>query len=248
MKRPTPSVIVDLVCRGLSLNSFRGRLIASVIQKKAKNCVNVEEYVDLCFDVFHHKPSKYFGWSIEPIQVKQEIEKLLSILKVKNIKTMLEIGTANGGTLFLFTRIINPDALIISLDLPDGKFGGGYENSKITFFKNLAKETQQIFLIRADSHAASSLQTVKTTLKNYPLDFLFIDGDHSYEGVAKDFAMYSPLVRKGGVIAFHDICKGPPELAGGVHDFWNEIKHSYNYEEIIYNPKQQGLGIGILYF
>ena len=36
-------------------------------------------------------------------------------------------------------------------------------------------------------------------------DFLFIDGDHTVEGVTKDFLLYRPLVRKGGVIAFHDI-------------------------------------------
>jgi hypothetical protein len=33
---------------------------------------------------------------------------------------------------------------------------------------------------------------------------LFIDGDHRYEGVRRDFEMYSPLVGAGGLIAFHD--------------------------------------------
>jgi len=45
-------------------------------------------------------------------------------------------------------------------------------------------------------------------------DFLFIDGDHTYEGVEGDFEMYSPLVRRGGIIAFHDIVPGPPENVG----------------------------------
>jgi len=48
-------------------------------------------------------------------------------------------------------------------------------------------------------------------LNGEPLDFLFIDGDHTYEGVKRDFEMYSPLVRNGGIIAFHDIVKHPPE-------------------------------------
>ena len=34
------------------------------------------------------------------------------------------------------------------------------------------------------------------------LDLLFIDGDHSYEGVRQDYKMYSKLVRDGGLIAF----------------------------------------------
>jgi predicted O-methyltransferase YrrM len=41
------------------------------------------------------------------------------------------------------------------------------------------------------------------------LDFLFIDGDHTYEGVKQDFEMYTPLVRKGGLVAMHDIVPPP---------------------------------------
>ena len=37
------------------------------------------------------------------------------------------------------------------------------------------------------------------------IDFLFIDGDHSYEGCKKDVALYMPLLKSGGIIAFHDI-------------------------------------------
>ena len=37
-----------------------------------------------------------------------------------------------------------------------------------------------------------------------PLDFLFIDGDHAYDAVLKDFLMWTPLLRTGGVLAMHD--------------------------------------------
>jgi predicted O-methyltransferase YrrM len=46
-----------------------------------------------------------------------------------------------------------------------------------------------------------------TLLKGSEGDFLFIDGDHTYQGVKQDFQMYSPLVKKGGIVAFHDIVK-----------------------------------------
>ena len=84
---------------------------------------------------------------------------------------------------------------------------------------------------------------------------MFIDGDHSYGGVKKDFELYSPLVNKSGMIAFHDIIpdfqtrygKRTGNYAGDVPIFWNEIKKFYRYEEIFISPKQDGLGIGILY-
>ena len=88
---------------------------------------------------------------------------------------------------------------------------------------------------------------VKGILNGKELDFLFIDGDHTYEGVRKDFEMYGKLVVKGGVIAFHDIVPGPPESVGGVPKFWNEIKHSFNYVEFVKDWKQGGYGIGVIY-
>jgi hypothetical protein len=36
------------------------------------------------------------------------------------------------------------------------------------------------------------------------IDFLFIDGDHSYEGVKKDFELYSKILSDSGVIVLHD--------------------------------------------
>jgi predicted O-methyltransferase YrrM len=102
-------------------------------------------------------------------------------------------------------------------------------------------------LVREDSHAASTLHMIEGILNGNKLDFLFIDGDHAYKGIKMDFQMYVPLVRKGGLIAFHDICNGPPEIVGGVARFWNEIKNAYKYQEIIGNRDQKGFGIGVLY-
>jgi predicted O-methyltransferase YrrM len=44
-----------------------------------------------------------------------------------------------------------------------------------------------------------------TAQGSVPVDLIFIDGDHSYEGVKQDFEIYAPLVRSDGLIAFHDI-------------------------------------------
>ncbi|MEM4674909.1 MAG: class I SAM-dependent methyltransferase, partial [Nitrososphaerota archaeon] len=106
--------------------------------------------------------------------------------------------------------------------MPGGPFGGGYPEWRIPLYKSFAKEGQRIHLIRADSHDPKTLEIVKRILGDGKLDFLFIDGDHTYEGVKRDFEIYSPLVRRGGIIAFHDIVPGPPENVGGVPTFWNE--------------------------
>jgi len=147
----------------------------------------------------------------------------------------------------LFSRVSRSNATIISIDLPGGLFGGGYPRWKIPLYKSFARDHQKIHLIRADSHDPETLKEVKKILGDELIDFLFIDGDHSYEGVKKDFEMYSSLVRKGGIIAFHDIVPGPPEYVGGVPKFWNEIKHDFDYKEIVKDWKQNGYGIGVIY-
>ena len=138
-----------------------------------------------------------FNWLlgiIRPMQIKEEILQLLRILAEKRPKVILEIGTANGGTLFLFTRVASDDAIIISIDLPGGKFGGGYPNWRVPLYKSFARKNQQIHLIRANSHDPETFEKVKRILNGRKVDFLFIDGDHTYEGVKKDFEMYSKLV------------------------------------------------------
>ena len=41
---------------------------------------------------------------------------------------------------------------------------------------------------------------------------MFIDADHRYEGVLTDYLLYNSLVRRGGLIVFHDIASPEPEF------------------------------------
>jgi predicted O-methyltransferase YrrM len=186
------------------------------------------------------------GGLIKPGQVQSEILNFLKVLNKIKPKSVLEIGTANGGTLFLFSRIASKDALIISIDLPKGRFGGGYPKWKIPLYKSFALPKQQIHLIREDSHNKVTLEKVDAILNGDKIDFLFIDGDHTYEGVKKDFRMYSSLVNKNGIIAFHDIVVHPPETGCDVSKFWNKIKSRYENVEIVEDWNQGFGGIGFI--
>jgi cephalosporin hydroxylase len=185
---------------------------------------------------------------IRPIQIIDEIKNLLLILDKVKPKVILEIGTAGGGTLFLFSNIAHEEAILISVDL--------YQTiEKRILFRYIKKEKQKIFLIQGDSHSIETLRKIEGILKGRKVNFLFIDGDHSYEGVKKDFEMYSPLVRKGGIIAFHDIIPDyytrygikTGSWAGEVYKFWNEVKKRYEHLEIVKNRNQDACGIGVLF-
>jgi len=229
------------------ISRFRTQMSSLVLSKKSKKCTVASEYIKLCNGLIRPFPLEYLGWSIKPMQIAEEIQVLLSILKKGKILSMLEIGTANGGTLYLFTRMVDPNAKIISLDLPGGKFGGGYNKYRRSFYTKFARKNQRLSLIRADSHSPSSLLKIRSILNGQKLDFLFIDGDHSYEGVKQDYQLYNPLVKVGGIIALHDICKHPPEAHCEVSRFWNEIKLLHPHREIIRSRSQNWAGIGVLY-
>ena len=183
---------------------------------------------------------------LNPLQVRSEILKLIQIVKKQKPKVILEIGTANGGTIFLFSRIADKDAIIISIDLPGGRYGGGYPEWRSSLYKSFCLSNQRMYLIRANSHEEFTLNKIKDILNGAKLDFIFIDGDHTYAGVKKDFETYKSLTKEKALIAFHDIVIHPVELNVGVNQFWNEIKQKYEYIEIVENWDQKRCGIGIL--
>jgi len=134
--------------------------------------------------------------------------------------------------------------LFISIDLPRL-----YRKSLNRFLYSFFARTQKVFFLRENSHSLECLLKVQKILGDKKIDFLFIDGDHSYEGIKQDFLFYSKCVRKDGLIAFHDIMKD--NLPGNVCEvdkFWARIKTVYQHREIVADRKQIGAGIGIIYY
>ncbi|MBU0605093.1 MAG: class I SAM-dependent methyltransferase [Candidatus Omnitrophica bacterium] len=209
------------------------------VRPYARN-MDQERFIDFVFTGYHGL--------MKPLQNRLEIARLAGIVKDKKPGTILEIGTAGGGTLALFCHAARQETHVISIDLPYGTFGGGYPVWKRPLYKAFAGNGQKLQLLQEDSHDEETLFKVKKTLSGRPVDFLFIDGDHTYKGVKKDFELYAALVPKGGIIALHDIVPHSPLSGCDVIRFWKEIKVNYRYIEIIDGDGQSGFGgIGVLY-
>ncbi len=119
-------------------------------------------------------------------QDEEELWKLVERLNQIKPKKILEIGCAAGGTLLVWQALA---LQVVSVDLEG--LSGEIDLSRF----------ERVKFILGDSH---SEDTLEKTVVHGPFDFLFIDGDHETEGVIADFNMYSPLVRTGGLVAFHD--------------------------------------------
>ncbi|MCP4700096.1 MAG: class I SAM-dependent methyltransferase, partial [Gammaproteobacteria bacterium] len=171
--------------------------------------------------VFHQ-----WGGILRPIQIQSEITQFLKLAERNRLETVLEIGTANGGTLFLLSRLASRNAHIISIDLLMGR-GLLYSIVRLFFFRTFSGAGQRLNILWANSQRVNTRKKVERILNGKKIDLLYIDADHSYEGVKKDFELYAPLVKPDGMIGFHDIVYHPPGTVthpAEVDRFWNEIK------------------------
>ncbi len=171
---------------------------------------------------------EYLQYLQDTFQLSQDINEFTALCKkVNEIKpqVIMEIGVQQGGSLQAWLNIAK--SLVIGIDIVDN-----VKWSKLTFNIDL-------HFIRNNSNSEQSKEEVLNILKFHnhkSIDFLFIDGDHTYEGVKKDYELYSPLVRRGGIIAFHDT-----HVRHGVQQYWNELKAKNKID--LYNT----LGTGIIY-
>jgi glycosyltransferase involved in cell wall biosynthesis/SAM-dependent methyltransferase/predicted O-methyltransferase YrrM len=178
------------------------------------------------------------------VQNRDEIQWLFELVRAARPRAVLEIGLDFGGTFFLWSRAAARDAHLIAIDTKRvGPLGAWSPFSLVR--KAFAVASQRVTLLMgSDSHNESTRQRLIALLNGRPIDFLFIDGDHSRDGVWQDFNMYSPLVAHGGLIAFHDVSPNPEEWTKGVAQFWREFTAEHETEERIVNDRP-GFGIGV---
>lgn len=165
---------------------------------------------------------------IGAVQDEVELAKLLQILDGRSVKNVLEIGSYRGGTLWAWCQL-SQEGFIVGIDnghIPRDLFHVWHPD---------------MWTPKHDSHDPTMPMRLQRRLdkRNAQLDFLFIDGGHSYSDAQQDFEMYSPLVRQGGVIAFHDIAS-KHECA----KYWLDVRLGRNWHII---DQGVGMGIGIIF-
>jgi predicted O-methyltransferase YrrM len=147
-------------------------------------------------------------------QKPEEIKMLLDFLNnTKNKRYALEIGSNYGGTAYSLCHLYD---YVITIDIKHD------EN-----FDKIRTEFPNYNYIIADSNSADTINVIKKL--GIKFDFIFIDGDHSYEGVKSDYENYKQFLASDGHMAFHDIVptKENHENNIFVDKLWNELDDSY---------------------
>jgi predicted O-methyltransferase YrrM len=164
------------------------------------------------------------------IQKEQELAAYLAIvMDLEPLDTIVEVGAFAGGTLWAWHQL---GARVIGVDMPPPGYPDGPQVNDLG-----------MTVICGDSHHPDTRDQLLKELDGAPVDMLFIDGDHTYEGVKADWELYAPLVRPGGVIGFHDICLHAEMPFIEVNRFWFTLDG--DKEELVAWPPTWG-GIGVI--
>ncbi len=188
------------------------------------------------------------GWfaDMSSWQVRTEFQQMFEHVEARNPSVILEIGTAKGATLLGWCRMASRK--VVSVDLPGGIHGGGYPEAKRRLYREFVADRPDValHLIQADSHQVSTRELAEQAMAGDKIDVLFIDGDHTYGGVKADFDLWSPLVRPGGLIIFHDILPHKHVAGCEVDKLWAELKTRFATIEFVENADQGWAGIGVM--
>ena len=130
---------------------------------------------------------------------------------------VVEVGSWMGAsTCFIAGGLKGEGAKIFAVDNFQGLSTCGEDSAWYNrHFKQLgANSTLEIFranfaalgfTARSEPVVSDSLAAAQTLApKRGTIDFIFIDGDHSYDACKADIVAWTPFVKRGGVVAFHD--------------------------------------------
>jgi predicted O-methyltransferase YrrM len=150
----------------------------------------VEGFEDLSFLFWSSPLNRRF--------IRLDLDEATALYKiVKNIPNAqgIEIGRFKGGSTVMLASAVGPRGRLCSIDVEPQDDDG---------LRGILRQTN--LLDRVDLLIADANEVEHDSY----LDFVFIDGDHSYEAARRDHNKWGSKVRPGGFVIHHDMGNGRP--------------------------------------
>lgn len=149
-----------------------------------------------------------------------ELEIISKLVKLHQPRTIFEIGTFNGRTTLNLAAQSRPEAHVYTLDLPRA----GIDSAGLPLVahdrKYIDKPASGLYFQGSDvASKITQLYGDSATFDYGPflnqVDFVFVDGSHSYHYVLNDSRVALNLLRGTGIILWHDyVTSGPVHWPG----------------------------------
>lgn len=164
-------------------------------------------------------------------------------VKEKGVKSVVELGTYGGHSLFSFAQGMKDAGVkgrLVAIDTWAGdKNMGAYDGDQI--MESVKSVATRYFPELDFKFIRKTFNDARVLVANSGFDLLHIDGSHDYESVKEDFENYAKKVKKGGYIFMHDT--QVMDRGFGVSQFFNELKELHPEWEFSERPESYGLGI-----
>ena len=189
------------------------------------------------------------GWFLQlnPYETGYTIADLLELKNGYN--RYLEIGTAAGGSLKLFTEALGIKEIVYIDDNQHAKC-----LDRVKTIKEIQESGVSVKEFIGNSH---SIQANDFLANEKPFDLALIDGDHSEIGTRKDIELILPRMKTGGIVLLHDTATWNkhliPEPSEGPEIIFNEVLDGkwplepiFHYVNSNSNKRQGFAGIRVL--
>lgn len=162
-----------------------------------------------------------------------EMTEVVQELRRIDIDVVLEVGCHRGDSLNIWRKLFDPSLMVGVNDIremPEGR-----------------EDELRTHMVWGRSQEPETHARVVELLGGRAVDYLYIDGDHTYDAVKRDWELYSPLVCEGGLVVLHDATlQGNPSV--DVYKLWPQIMDGRR-TKLLHdgNPSYPSTGVGIVF-
>lgn len=179
----------------------------------------------------------------KPSQDEFELAGFIDLLVQRGVRRYLEIGARHGDTFHEVMRHLPPGSTGVAVDLPGGLWGT--VKSQRTLQRVAADLQGRGYLASYLFGDSQTDATRRLVVGRGPYDAILIDGDHTLEGVTRDWALYGSLAP---LVAFHDITgTGMAEKRHGrpveVPVLWAQLRDRHTVREFVSPGSKMGIGV-----
>jgi hypothetical protein len=164
-------------------------------------------------------------------QVREEWDAFITYLQDKNIKSYLEIGAREGIALRYLVERLPTIEYVAAIDLPNAAWGRPKSDRELR--ENLKALGCEYKLFLGNS---TDPRVIEAADREY--DLVFIDADHSYAGVRRDYKNYKHMAKW---LAFHDVNQSKERPSHGPTRLWHELEGKK--KEFISPKWKKGIGL-----
>lgn len=158
-----------------------------------------------------------------PLQRKRELAAMMRLARSIEPRTVMEIGADKGGSFYHWIKCLPTVERAIAIEVR----GVPYADLFAQAFDDVAV----LLGLACSSLTDATAAALREFLSPRSIDCLFMDGAKAW--FARDWDLYAPMVRPGGLIFVHDINEGGPHAPAPPAEFFRSIAAPYETSTII---------------